>query len=67
MTDVRADELTESTRADSRFEAVSTPSINAITRPLTVSQLLDDVPGLAKHLLTEVVARLAPNVTDHSA
>jgi CRP/FNR family transcriptional regulator, cyclic AMP receptor protein len=32
-----------------------------------LSQLLDDIPGLAKHLLFEVATRLAPTATDHSA
>jgi CRP/FNR family cyclic AMP-dependent transcriptional regulator len=31
-----------------------------------LSQLLDDIPGLAKHLLYEVTARLAPRAADHS-
>ncbi len=30
-----------------------------------LSQLLDDIPGLAKHLLYEVAERLAPAVLDH--
>jgi CRP/FNR family transcriptional regulator, cyclic AMP receptor protein len=29
-----------------------------------LSQLLDDIPGLAKHLLYEVAARFAPTVSD---
>ena len=35
-----------------------------VLMPNGLSQLLDDVPGLAKHLLYETVARLAPTVTD---
>jgi CRP-like cAMP-binding protein len=31
-----------------------------------LSQLLDDIPGLAKHLLQEVVDRLAATGNDHS-
>jgi hypothetical protein len=38
-----------------------------VLTPNGLSQLLDDVPGLAKHLLYEVVARLAPTVNDHFA
>jgi CRP/FNR family transcriptional regulator, cyclic AMP receptor protein len=30
-----------------------------------LSQLLDDIPGLAKHLLYEVAQRLAPSPLDH--
>ncbi len=30
-----------------------------------LSQLLDDIPGLAKHLLFDVAARLAPTMLDH--
>jgi CRP/FNR family cyclic AMP-dependent transcriptional regulator len=30
-----------------------------------LSQLLDDIPGLAKHLLYEVAARLVPTTLDH--
>jgi CRP/FNR family cyclic AMP-dependent transcriptional regulator len=35
-----------------------------VLTPSGLSQLLDDVPGLAKHLLQEVVDRLASSVTD---
>jgi CRP/FNR family transcriptional regulator, cyclic AMP receptor protein len=38
-----------------------------VLTPSGLSQLLDDVPGLAKHLLYETVSRLAPMVTDPSA
>jgi CRP-like cAMP-binding protein len=35
-----------------------------VLMPNGLSQLLDDVPGLAKHLLYAAVARLAPMITD---
>ena len=37
-----------------------------VLTPLGLSQLLDDIPGLAKHLLLEVVDRLVSSSEDHS-
>jgi CRP-like cAMP-binding protein len=37
-----------------------------VLTPTGLSQLLDDIPGLAKHLLYEVASRLAANTPDHS-
>jgi CRP-like cAMP-binding protein len=37
-----------------------------VLTPIGLSQLLDHIPGLAKHLLYEVASRLAANSTDHS-
>jgi CRP/FNR family cyclic AMP-dependent transcriptional regulator len=38
-----------------------------VLTPIGLSQLLDDVPGLAKHLLYEITARLASAVPDPTA
>jgi CRP/FNR family transcriptional regulator, cyclic AMP receptor protein len=38
-----------------------------VLTPAGFSQLLDDIPGLAKHVLYEVVGRLAPMSTSYSA
>jgi CRP-like cAMP-binding protein len=35
-----------------------------VLTPLGLSQLLDDIPGLAKHLLTEVVDRFVSSAAD---
>ncbi len=37
-----------------------------VLTPTGLSQLLDDIPGLAKHLLHEVVDRLVATTDDHS-
>ncbi len=37
-----------------------------VLTPTGLSQLLDDIPGLAKHLLYEVACRLAENAADLS-
>ena len=38
-----------------------------VLTPAGFSQLLDDIPGLAKHVLYEVVGRLAQVATSYSA
>lgn len=38
-----------------------------VLTPAGLSQLLDDIPGLAKHLLYEVATRLASTAPDHSS
>jgi CRP-like cAMP-binding protein len=37
-----------------------------VLTPAGLSQLLEDIPGLAQHLLYEVAARLASTTPDHS-
>jgi CRP/FNR family transcriptional regulator, cyclic AMP receptor protein len=54
--------------AQVRRNATVTATTDVIVLVLTaagLSQLLDDIPGLAKHLLYEVTARLAPAAADH--